>query len=197
MSSDTQPEAELVQFLAHRLQRALGLWARQLAEQFPELPFVRCNDRILAFEPPRPVIRDWHDVLGAEFGYDDLAPHLEAIRTLLRIGPVPESQISGSNLALRQGVRTLGLPHHGPTQRNAHQCIGCGFCDLGCRYNRKLTPLNIVLPLAARHGAQVVANCRVDGEIDGFASTLARQDDLEIRRGADGQRVGHCDSPSL
>ncbi|HWN13908.1 MAG TPA: hypothetical protein VNU02_08605, partial [Candidatus Dormibacteraeota bacterium] len=23
----------------------------------------------LAFEPPRPVIRDWHDLLGAEFGY--------------------------------------------------------------------------------------------------------------------------------
>jgi len=116
----------------------------------------------LAFEPPRPVIRDWHDLLGAEFGYDDLAPHLEAIRALLRIGPVPESQISGSNLALRRGVQTLGLPHHGPTQRNAHQCIGCGYCDLGCRYNRKLTPLNMILPMAARHGAQVLANCRVD-----------------------------------
>ncbi len=116
----------------------------------------------LAFEPPRPVIRDWHDLLGAEFSYDDLAPHLEAIRTLLRIGPVPESQISGSNLALRRGVQTLGLPHHGPTQRNAHQCIGCGYCDLGCRYNRKLTPLNMILPMAARRGAQVLANCRVD-----------------------------------
>ena len=116
----------------------------------------------LAFEPPRPVIRDWHDRLGAELGYDDLVPHLEAIRTLLRIGPVPESQISGSNLALRRGVTTLGLPHHGPTQRNAHQCIGCGYCDLGCRYNRKLTPLNMILPMAARRGAQVLANCRVD-----------------------------------
>jgi choline dehydrogenase-like flavoprotein len=116
----------------------------------------------LAFEPPRPVIRDWHDLLGAEFGYDDLTPHLEAIRTLLKIGPVPESQISGSNLALRRGVQTLGLPHHGPTQRNAHQCIGCGYCDLGCRYNRKLTPLNMILPMAARRGAQVLANCRVD-----------------------------------
>jgi choline dehydrogenase-like flavoprotein len=116
----------------------------------------------LAFEPPRPVIRDWHDRLGATFGYDDLEPHLEAIRTLLRIGPVPESQISGSNLALRRGAQALGLPHHHPTVRNAHQCIGCGFCDLGCRYNRKLTPLNVVLPLAARHGAQLIANCRVD-----------------------------------
>jgi choline dehydrogenase-like flavoprotein len=116
----------------------------------------------LAFEPPRPVIRDWHDLLGAEFGYDDLVPHLEAIRTLLRIGPVPESQISGSNLALRRGVQALGMPHHGPTQRNAHQCIGCGYCDLGCRYNRKLTPLNMILPIAARRGAQVLANCRVD-----------------------------------
>jgi choline dehydrogenase-like flavoprotein len=116
----------------------------------------------LAFEPPRPVIRDWRERQGAEFGYDDLEPHLAAIRKLLRIGPVPESQISGGNLALRRGVQALGLHHHGPTQRNAHQCIGCGYCDLGCRYNRKLTPLNVVLPLAARHGAQVLANCRVD-----------------------------------
>ena len=54
------------------------------------------------------------------------------------------------------------MPHHGPTVRNAHQCIGCGYCDLGCRYNRKLTPLNVVLPMAARRGAQLVANCRVD-----------------------------------
>ena len=116
----------------------------------------------LAFEPPRPVIRDWHDQLGAEFSYDDLVPHLDYIRKLLRIGPVPQSQISGSNLALRRGAQKLGMRHHGVAQRNAHQCIGCGFCDLGCRYNRKLTPLNVVLPLAARHGAQVVANCRVD-----------------------------------
>lgn len=116
----------------------------------------------LAFEPPRPVIRDWHDLLGVEFSYDDLVPHLEAIRKLLRIGPVPESQISGSNLALRRGAQKLGLLHQGPAQRNAHQCIGCGFCDLGCRYNRKLTPLNMILPMAARRGAQVLANCRVD-----------------------------------
>ena len=63
---------------------------------------------------------------------------------------------------LRRGVEKLGMSHHGPTVRNAHQCIGCGYCDLGCRYNRKLTPLNMVLPMAARSGAQVVANCRVD-----------------------------------
>jgi choline dehydrogenase-like flavoprotein len=116
----------------------------------------------LAFEPPRPVIRDWHEQLGAAFDYDDLVPHLDYIRKLLRIATVPESQISGSNLALRRGAQKLGMHHHGRAQRNAHQCVGCGFCDLGCRYNRKLTPLNMVLPIAARHGAQVVANCRVD-----------------------------------
>jgi choline dehydrogenase-like flavoprotein len=116
----------------------------------------------LAFEPPRPVIRDWRNLSGVEFDYDDLEPHLAAIRKLLRVAPVPESQISGNNLALRRGVQALGLLHHGPAQRNAHQCIGCGYCDLGCRYNRKLTPLNMVLPIAARHGAQVLARCRVD-----------------------------------
>src|SRR5215831_7939292 len=39
----------------------------------------------LAFEPPRPVIRDWHDQLGAEISYDDLVPHLDYIRKLVRI----------------------------------------------------------------------------------------------------------------
>jgi choline dehydrogenase-like flavoprotein len=115
----------------------------------------------LAFEPPRPVIRDWREKNGATFGYDDLQPHLDIIRKMLRIAPVPETQISGSNLALKRGAQALGLPHHAPTIRNAYQCVGCGFCDLGCRYNRKLTPLNVVLPVAARHGAQVVPNCRV------------------------------------
>src|SRR5262249_31820734 len=116
----------------------------------------------LAFEPPRPVIRDWRDQQGVEFRYEDLEPHLDAIRELLHIAAVPESRISGRNLMLRRGAVALGLPHHGPTVRNALQCIGCGFCALGCRYNRKLTPLNVVLPMAARHGAQVVANCQVD-----------------------------------
>jgi choline dehydrogenase-like flavoprotein len=153
----------------------------------------------LAFEPPQPVIRDWRDLYGAELGYGDLEPHLAAIGKLLRIAPVPESQISGSNLALRRGVQALGLPHHGPTVRNAHQCIGCGYCDLGCRYNRKLTPLNMVLPIAARHGAQVVANCRVDSLLlerlpdDGRAGRTHRVTgvvaQLTDARGADRQRI--------
>src|SRR5262249_1299515 len=103
----------------------------------------------LAFEPPGPGFGAGPARLGFEFTYDDLVPHLDYIRKLLRIAPVPESQISGSNLALRRGAQTLGMPHHGVAHRNAHQCFGCGFCALGCRYNRKLTPLNMVLPIAA------------------------------------------------
>src|SRR5438034_8790729 len=34
---------------------------------FHSFPTRRSSD----LEPPRPVIRDWHDLLGAEFGYDD------------------------------------------------------------------------------------------------------------------------------
>src|SRR5262245_58329025 len=91
------------------------------------------------------------------------------------------------------------MPHHGVTHRNAHQCIGCGFCDLGCRYNRKLTPLNVVLPMAARHGAQVVANCQVDELIleklpdDGHALRTHRVTGAVARltdsRGTEGERL--------
>ena len=115
----------------------------------------------LAFDPPKPVIRDWRERYGAEFDYADLQPDLDAVRAELRIAPVPAAQITGSNLALKRGAEVLGLPHHSASERNAHQCIGCGFCDLGCRYNRKITPLNMVLPRAVHHGAQLVADCLV------------------------------------
>src|SRR5215469_3659960 len=66
-------------------------------------------NQALAFEPPRPVIRDWRERYGATFDYSDLDPHLEAIKKLLRIAPVPESQIAGNNSAMRRewaGFRT-------------------------------------------------------------------------------------------
>jgi choline dehydrogenase-like flavoprotein len=116
----------------------------------------------LAFEMPGPVIDEWQRDYGARFSRADLQPHFDAIRSLLRIQPVAGVQINGNNALLRAGAVALGSPHHGIADRNAHQCIGCGCCDMGCRYNRKLTPLNVLLPKATRHGAQIVANCRVD-----------------------------------
>jgi choline dehydrogenase-like flavoprotein len=116
----------------------------------------------LAFEPPRPVLREWAQRYGASFDQDELRPHIEAIRKLLHIQPVPDVQIAGNNLLLKRGAEALGLRHHGIATRNVHQCLGCGFCDLGCRYNRKLTPLNVILPRAARHGAQLIPNCAVE-----------------------------------
>jgi choline dehydrogenase-like flavoprotein len=116
----------------------------------------------LAFETPGPVIDEWQRDYGARFSRAELQPHFDAIRSLLRIQPVADVQITGNNGLLRRGALALGMPHHGIADRNAHQCIGCGCCDMGCRYNRKLTPLNVLLPRATRHGAQVIADCRVD-----------------------------------
>jgi choline dehydrogenase-like flavoprotein len=116
----------------------------------------------LAFETPGPVIDEWRRDFGARFSRADLQPHFDAVRSLLRVKPVDEIQIGGNNALLRQGALALGARHHGIADRNAHQCIGCGCCDMGCRYNRKLTPLNVLLPRAAAHGAQVLADCRVE-----------------------------------
>lgn len=116
----------------------------------------------LSFETPGPVIDEWRRDFGVRFSRADLQPDFDAIRAMLRIQPVDEVQINGNNALLRKGAEALGMPHHGIAHRNAHQCIGCGCCDMGCRYNRKLTPLNVLLPKAARHGAQVIADCRVD-----------------------------------
>ena len=62
----------------------------------------------LAFEPPRPVIRDWHDRLACSSATTTSRPTWTRSARCCASPPVPESQISGSNLTLRRGVEKLG-----------------------------------------------------------------------------------------
>lgn len=121
----------------------------------------------LFFDPPKPVIKEWNETHGIPLTYSDLEPHMNYMKTLLKGDIVPEVQINRNNDLIRVGIEKLtaqGYRHHyhyGRAPRNVFQCRGCGFCDMGCRYNRKQTPLNTLMPLATKNGAQIIANCEV------------------------------------
>jgi choline dehydrogenase-like flavoprotein len=42
------------------------------------------------------------------------------------------------------------------------QCLGSGFCALGCAYDRKADALTVHVPAASRHGATIIPDCRIE-----------------------------------
>ncbi len=116
----------------------------------------------LCFELPEPIRSEWERRFGFDISANELNQHYAVLKKELSVSPVPLSQINRNNAMLALGSEALGWHEHsGAAERNVVECRGCGYCDTGCRYNRKQTPLLVHLPNAARHGARIVPNCEV------------------------------------
>ena len=115
----------------------------------------------LCVRPPRPLLAYWARQLGLP-GLEHEAMHPFFRRVEKRIGAqrlAPE-QLNGNSGKLQQGAEKLGyrgfLPLH-----NRNECLGCGYCALGCTYDRKGDMLTTYIPAASRAGALIVPDCQV------------------------------------
>jgi choline dehydrogenase-like flavoprotein len=70
----------------------------------------------------------------------------------------PKIANRGSNLFLR-GCDEAGIPGE-YLRHNRRECIACGWCNYGCRYNRKTSMLVTYLPWAEGRGARILDRCR-------------------------------------
>lgn len=87
----------------------------------------------VCFDPPESVLEAWAD---RGIDADGLTAGVQAVRRLLKVSPAPASAFSEG--ALRLGGDVVEL--------NAQGCLGCGYCNIGCRFGRKLSALDAVLP---------------------------------------------------
>jgi choline dehydrogenase-like flavoprotein len=122
------------------------------------------SNNAVSFETPPSVLQRWNREYSAQI--DEVA-YWEAQRQVmerLRIAPVdatagtrPASEIVNpvSHL-LAPGIEQV-LGKEGYTYQavkaNITDCLGCGYCNIGCKYGRKLSMLDEVLPKAQmEHG---------------------------------------------
>ncbi len=76
----------------------------------------------------------------------------------LHINPVsPLLANKGTDVFLR-GAAALGI-EAGYLDNNRRECLGCGWCNYGCRYNRKTSMLVTFIPWAEARGAVVLDRC--------------------------------------
>jgi choline dehydrogenase-like flavoprotein len=125
----------------------------------------------VCFRPPEPVLLRWNDPKTNDAGLD-LAGLLESVKHIeefLPVTPQPEDVLNPSwhryeEGAIRSGLSPASLKV-GVVNANIHDCLGCGYCNIGCAYGHKLSMLDRVLPAgqkAKRGSLRIVADCEVE-----------------------------------
>jgi choline dehydrogenase-like flavoprotein len=125
--------------------------------------------------PPPPALLDR---FAAEGALPAPRAELDAIvdRTMRRLGaqPMRAEDTNRSNQLLAEGATRLGLEVIRP-MHNRERCDGCGYCILGCAYNRKRHAVFAYLEDAVRAGLRIVTRAR--------ASSLRREDGRWVVKG--------------
>ncbi|HEX6302639.1 MAG TPA: GMC family oxidoreductase [Anaerolineales bacterium] len=104
------------------------------------------------------ILPDWERA-GASVPAAALNAAYQEIESALHVSPlVPQLANKASDVFLR-GCEILGIPA-GYLQNNRDTCIACGWCNYGCRYNRKTSMLVTYIPWAEARGAEVLDQCQ-------------------------------------
>jgi choline dehydrogenase-like flavoprotein len=106
----------------------------------------------VCFDLPPEVLAAWNaDGAGLP---DSLDGSLKAVRRLMYVTPQDLAPTSPGVDRVAEAIKQLGLqmPPYGAgaVDANIEGCAGCGYCNLGCAYGKKLSMLNHVLPNAQR-----------------------------------------------
>ena len=142
----------------------------------------------LCFRPPRQILANWRDRFGVSgLDFESVFPHVERVERAIGVKAMGPEHLNANNRILMRGSERLGyrgrfLDH------NRTDCLGCGYCTLGCAYDRKGDALGTFLADASRNGARIVPETRVEriltrnGEAIGIEGRLRRARDGKFRR---------------
>jgi choline dehydrogenase-like flavoprotein len=137
----------------------------------------------VSIPPPDDTVAEWQRRLDGGLGNGDLGEAVEAVRKLLEIGEQPAEVFAEGTKKFVAGIDELGLRDRArrftPVDANIKDCLGCGYCNIGCAFGRKLSMLDTLLPRAQREfgpdSLRIVSECEVEriehaaGRVSGFA----------------------------
>jgi choline dehydrogenase-like flavoprotein len=92
---------------------------------------------------------------------DALAPHFAEIEKELGIQITPEQLLNENNRLVRAGCEALGIEGAPPPTARI-DCIGCGWTQFGCAYNRKTSQLITTIPRISKAGGRIYSDAQAD-----------------------------------
>jgi choline dehydrogenase-like flavoprotein len=135
----------------------------------------------VCFDTPKSVLDRWNDHNGIDAGLD-LDRYMQSnkrVNEMIGVRKIDELNIPNTmsrekymnpgGVKFKEGVEKLGF-HMAPhmvdsVAANMKHCVGCGYCNMGCKWGKKLSMLNNILPpaqaLARTENFQIIAGCEV------------------------------------
>ena len=102
------------------------------------------------------------DDVRADFaarGFDLEAESLDAsfarVESVMNVATLDTSLFNPGTSRIDAGMRALGL-EPGRFQKCLLDCVGCGYCNVGCKYGSKMDSSTTWVPMAVEHGCKVV-----------------------------------------
>lgn len=101
------------------------------------------------------VLPKW-DALGAHIPKSELEKNYEWLEDKLSVSDIPENMACEGTKHFLEGCKKLNIPAH-LLRHNRKECLGCGWCNFACQYNRKTSMLVTFIPWAIDKGAHLLA----------------------------------------
>ncbi len=143
----------------------------------------------LCYRPPDAILARWAKEFGVrDLSPADLRPYVDRVERNIGVNQIPEHMVNANNDALRRGTNALGWRGHVP-RHNRIECVGCGYCTLGCAYNRKQSMLITTIPKAISRGARVIPRVRVETILRGATGVTGIEGTRIDERGEPAGRI--------
>jgi choline dehydrogenase-like flavoprotein len=113
----------------------------------------------VSFEIPDAAFRAWQN-LGANLDRAQLENSFQRVSREIQVIDLEKMQqfVERGSLKFQEGCRKLGL-QPGWFKVNLPGCIGCGYCTIGCAYDKKMSVDRSYIPRALAAGALLVSEC--------------------------------------
>jgi len=124
----------------------------------------------ICFDLPDEILQEWNEEFGAGIDRAELERSFAAVRAMIRVA-LPELDCVHfspgvlATVAATNGHRIAAGRPWEPAETNMQDCLGCGNCNVGCRFGTKLSMIQKVLPDAQTSGKgrlRILPLCRVD-----------------------------------
>jgi choline dehydrogenase-like flavoprotein len=108
----------------------------------------------VCFRIPPNVLDRWNDDLQTGLDPSGLMHSFAAVESMIDVHQQHEARLNPGAGVFTRGVHALGYDRapnrYEIVTANIRDCLGCGYCNIGCAYGRKLSMLDVVLPDAQR-----------------------------------------------
>jgi choline dehydrogenase-like flavoprotein len=109
----------------------------------------------LVVPPPPAILERWRRGHAFPWGEAEVEEAVAGVLAALGATPIPASEINANNALLRRGAEALGWRSR-VALHNRVSCSACGYCMLGCAYNRKANAAFAFLAPGLRAGGRLL-----------------------------------------